>query len=85
MPLGALWIVGAQAFHMPITPSIILALDALFQRIHRRLRCRSNKQDKLWVYMPGAQPERTHSYVVQARMPSDASLDSPCGQPNHFN
>jgi hypothetical protein len=29
--------------------------------------------------------ERTHSYVVQARMLSDASLDSPCGQPNHFN
>ena len=31
--LGALWIVGAQAFHTPITPSIILASDALFQGV----------------------------------------------------
>ena len=31
--VGALWIVGAQAFHMPTTPSIILAFDALFQGI----------------------------------------------------
>jgi uncharacterized membrane protein HdeD (DUF308 family) len=31
--LDALWIVGAQAFHMPTTPSIILAFDALFQGI----------------------------------------------------
>ena len=31
--VGALWIVGAQAFHTPITPSIILAFDALFQGV----------------------------------------------------
>src|ERR1700738_2792306 len=84
--LGARWIVGAQAFHTPITPSIILASDALFQGVSiAGFDVRSNKQDKLWVNMQGAQPERTHSYVIQARMPSDASLDSPCGQPNHFN
>ncbi len=31
--LSVLWIAGDQAFHMPTTPSIILAFDALFQGI----------------------------------------------------